>query len=71
MIIDQYNSKLYSKDDAKIAFENIGITSDTDLSNLKPNIATQIKDIITVETSQEDKTNIRKTRRNKIYKDEL
>ena len=71
MIIDQYNSKLYSKDDARIAFENIGITADSDLSNLKPSIAEQIKDIVAVETSKEDKATIRKTRRNKLYKDEL
>jgi GTP:adenosylcobinamide-phosphate guanylyltransferase len=62
---------VYSKDDARIAFENIGITVDSDLSNLKPSIAEQIKDIVAVEASKEDKATIRKTRRNKIYKDEL
>jgi hypothetical protein len=71
MIIEQYNSKLYSKDDARIAFENIGITAESDLSNLKPSIAEQIKNIVAVETSKGDKTTIRKTRRNKLYKDEL
>jgi hypothetical protein len=71
MIIEQYNSKLYSKDDARIAFENIGITADSDLSNLKPSIAEQIKDIVAVETSKEGKATMRKTKRSKLYKDEL
>ena len=56
MILEQYNTKLYSKDDARIAFANIGITELTDLSNLKPNIAKQIKEIIkTTETNSETK----------------
>ena len=69
MIIEQYNSKpkLYSKDDARIAFENIGITADSDLSNLKPSIAEQIKNIVTVEKSDEDKTVLKKTKKSKLY----
>lgn len=69
MIIEQYNSKLYSKDDARIAFENIGITADSDLSNLKPSIAAQIKDILTVEKSNEEKTVLKKTKKSKLYND--
>jgi len=67
MIIEQYNSKLYSKDDARIAFENIGITADSDLSNLKPSIAEQIKNIVTVEKSDEDKTVLKKTKKSNLY----
>ena len=67
MIIEQYNSKLYSKDDARIAFENIGITADSDLSNLKPSIAEQIKNIVTAEKSDEDKTVLKKTKKSKLY----
>ena len=67
MIIEQYNSKLYSKDDARIAFENIGITADSDLSNLKPSIAEQIKNIVTVEKSNEEKTVLKKTKKSKLY----
>lgn len=70
MIIEQYNSKMYSKDDARIAFENIGITADSDLSNLKPSIAEQIKGIVTVETPVEEKTVLKKTKKSKLYKDE-
>jgi hypothetical protein len=69
MIIDQYNSKVYSKDDARIAFENIGITADSDLSNLKPSIAEQIKNIVTVEKSNEEKTVLKKTKKSKLYND--
>lgn len=69
MIIEQYNSKLYSKDDARVAFENIGIIPDSDLSNLKPSIAAQIKDILTVEKSNEEKTVLKKTKKSKLYND--
>jgi len=69
MIIEQYNSKLYSKDDARIAFENIGITADSDLGNLKPSIAEQIKNIVTVEKSNEEKTVLEKTKKSKLYND--
>ena len=69
MIIEQYNSKLYSKDDARIAFENIGITADSDLSNLKPSIAEQIKNIVTGEKSNEEKTVLKKTKKSKLYND--
>lgn len=69
MIIEQYNSKLYSKDDTRIAFENIGITADSDLSNLKPSIAEQIKNIVTVEKPNEEKTVLKKTKKSKLYND--
>lgn len=65
MIIEQYNSKVYSKDDARIAFENIGITADSDLSKLKPSIAEQIKNIITVD----EKAVLKKTKKSKLYND--
>lgn len=65
MIIEQYNAKLYSKDDARIAFENIGITADSDLSKLKPSIAEQIKNIITVD----EKAVLKKTKKSKLYND--
>lgn len=69
MIIEQYNSKLYSKDDARIAFENIGITADSNLSNLKPSIAEQIKNIVAVEKFNEEKTVLKKTKKSKLYND--
>ena len=69
MIIEQYNSKLYSKDDARIAFENIGITADSDLSNLKPSIAEQIKNIVTVVKSNGEKTMLKKTKKSRLYND--
>ncbi len=69
MIIEQYNSKLYSKDDARIAFENLGITANSDLSNLKPSIAEQIKNILTVEVPVEEKTVLKKTKKSKLYND--
>ena len=65
MIIEQYNAKLYSKDDARVAFENIGITADSDLSKLKPSIAEQIKNIITVD----EKAVLKKTKKSKLYND--
>ena len=65
MIIEQYNAKLYSKDDARIDFENIGITADSDLSKLKPSIAEQIKNIITVD----EKAVLKKTKKSKLYND--
>lgn len=69
MIIEQYNSKLYSKDDARIAFGNLGITANSDLSNLKPSIAEQIKNILTVEVPVEEKTVLKKTKKSKLYND--
>lgn len=69
MIIEQYNSKVYSKDDARIAFENIGITADSNLSNLKPNIAEQIKNIVAVEKFNEEKTVLKKAKKSKLYND--
>ena len=65
MIIEQYNAKLYGKDDARIAFENIGITADSDLSKLKPSIAEQIKNIVTVD----EKAVLKKTKKSKLYND--
>lgn len=72
MIIEQYNAKDYAftKDDARKAFANIGITEQTDLSGLKPSIAKQIKEIIkTTETDSEAKNVLKRTKRSKLYND--
>ena len=64
MIIDQYNSKVYSKDDARIALNNIGITSEDDISDLKSSIIAQIKDILDISHSTE-KISTKKNNKNK------
>lgn len=46
MILEEVNCKICSIEEAKIQFNNIGITSDTDLSDLKPNVAGQVRRIL-------------------------
>lgn len=46
MIIDDFNKKAIDTKKAKEMFENIGITSETNLDNLKPVIKEQIKKIV-------------------------
>ena len=68
-ILKQYGANVFSLEDARIAFENIGITEGSDLSNLKPRIAEKINKIITVEVPMESKTVLKKTKKSKLYKD--
>lgn len=46
MILDELNRKVINIKDAKVMFENIGIITDADLSDIKPNIAKQILKIV-------------------------
>lgn len=46
MILEELNCKACNAEEAKIRLNNIGVTSDTDLSNLKPNVAEQICKIL-------------------------
>ena len=46
MILKQYKAGVYTKADAKIALENIGITAKSDRSVFKPKVAEKIKDIL-------------------------
>lgn len=46
MILDGLNCNVIKIKDAKVMFENIGIVPDTDLSDIKPNIAKQIRKIV-------------------------
>ena len=70
VILKQYKDNVCSKEDARIALTNIGITKDSDLSILKPRIAEKITEILTVEVSTEAKTVLRKARKSRLYKDE-
>ena len=70
MIFQQYNAGVFNKEQARAAFKEIGITTDTDLSKLKDNIAKDIMDIVTVEEEPfEEKTVLKKTRKSKLYKE--
>lgn len=46
MILDELNRKVINIKEAKAMFANIGIVHDTDLSNIKPNVAKQIRKIV-------------------------
>ena len=65
MILEQYNSKTYTKEDARVAFGNIGIDTNTDLSNLKEGVANQIRDIVT----ESEPTTFKKSKKGKIFED--
>ena len=41
-IFQQYNSEVFDKEKASEAFKAMGITADSDLSNLKPNIMASV-----------------------------
>lgn len=62
------------KEKARLAFEKLGITADSDLSAFKPKIAERIKNLVTVEQEKseddKDKTTFKRTRRNKLYSDD-
>lgn len=69
-IFQQYNAGVFTKEDARKAFEKIGITVDSDLSGLKPNIVQDILDIITVDKKpNEEKTVLKKAKKSKLYKE--
>ena len=66
MTLNQYVANQISKDEAISNFERIGINADTDLSDIKPHIADQIKQIVTVP----EKTVLRKTKKSKLYSED-
>lgn len=66
MIMQEYNVNPQNKEDARIKLENIGITADTDLSNLLPEVAKQIKEMVTVA----EKPVIKRSKRSKLFEDE-
>lgn len=69
-IFQQYNSEVFDKEKASEAFKAMGITADSDLSNLKPNIVNDILEIVTVENKPvEEKTVIKKSKKSKLYKE--
>ena len=59
------------KEKARIAFEKLGITADSDLSAFKPKIAERIKELVTIERREsdesQDKTTFKRTRKSKLY----
>lgn len=65
MIINQYDSKLMSKEEAKDALERLGITKTSKLDNLKPTIAEHIRSII----DSGEKAAIKKTKKSQLYKE--
>ena len=68
MVFQQYNSGVFNKEQARLAFEKIGITADSDLSKLKQNVAKDIMDIVTVEEKPlEEKTVLKKAKKSKLY----
>lgn len=71
MIIKQYTNGVLNKEEARIAFQDIGITDDSNLHGLKEDIIKAIKDIVTIDDKiDEKKTVLKKTKKSKLYKDE-
>lgn len=70
MTLELYRLKKITKDEAQSAFNNIGITSNSDLSKFKPGIAEQIKNIVAVDKAANEKTVIKKSRKSKLYNEE-
>ena len=70
MILDGYKTKLYDKEKACEMFERLGITAESDLSSLLPEISDFIKKIVTVETEIKEKTVIKRSKRSKLFEDE-
>ena len=66
MIMQEYNANPQNKEDARIKLENIGITVDTDLSNLLPEVAAQIKEMVTVA----EKPVIKRSKKSKLFEDD-
>lgn len=70
MAITQYKDGFMTKEDARTILNGLGIKSNSDLSNLKSNIAEYISKIITVEEKPESKTVLKKSRKSKLYSEE-
>ncbi len=64
MTIEELNAKIFTIGEAKIALENIGINSDTDLSEFKPSVANQINKIVNYKEDKLIKTNKKKNESN-------
>lgn len=66
MVLDGYANSFYTQKEAVTMLSNIGITKETDISDLKENIVKQIKTILDyteVETSDKDnKTDSKKVK---------
>lgn len=65
MIINQYDSKFMSKEEAKDALERLGITKNSKLDDLKPAIAEHIKSIV----DSGEKATLKKTKKSQLYKE--
>lgn len=75
LILNNFKAGVYTKAQACEKFEELGITADSDLSNLLPEISDYIKKIVAVETKikekpDEEKTVLKKSRKSKLFKDE-
>lgn len=46
IILDNYRSKIYTKEDAVKAFEHFGIVSESDLSYMLPEVEKDVREII-------------------------
>lgn len=64
MILKQYKAGVFTKAEAKIALERIGINTKSNLDMFKPKIADKIKDIL---KSSEDKIEKPKRGRSKLF----
>lgn len=68
MIIKQYSSGIFDKNEARIAFNNIGITDTSNLNGLKDNIVKVIQEILTLENdADKEKGGYKRGRKTKLY----